>query len=270
MLAGEDNVSSNYVKLGYFPCSASGATVVLTTRVLEVYRVARLRCPRLAIQPFVKALCDIHGVPFRPYLSTQFSIAFDVYIATLAIVDARIKTTLRRDTPDWRLKNACPACMYKLEEEPPLLLPFLSTKDGNNSLKRWDRREREGDGTAGASKERADGRKVPGDYYLSREEVDSWGQDELEELMKGFTPDPAWHEEEDGCSDRWDNMKEHVTSKAWGMYEETGVFLSLCRHGFVLLIADMVRSGELAKYGFAVTNHLIKVLGEIAEGYDIG
>ncbi|KAJ7067709.1 hypothetical protein B0H15DRAFT_794140 [Mycena belliarum] len=265
MLAGEDNVSSNYVKLGYFPCSASGATVVLTTRVLEVYRVARLRCPRLAIQPFVKALCDIHGVPFRPYLSTQFSIAFDVYIATLAIVDARIKTTLRRDTPDWRLKNACPACMYKLEEEPPLLLPFLSTKDGNNSLKRWDRREREGDGTAGASKERADGRKVPGDYYLSREEVDSWGQDELEELMKGFTPDP-----EDGCSDRWDNMKEHVTSKAWGMYEETGVFLSLCRHGFVLLIADMVRSGELAKYGFAVTNHLIKVLGEIAEGYDIG
>jgi hypothetical protein len=40
-------------------------------------------------------------------------------------------------------------------------------------------------------------------------------------------------------------MKEDVTTKAWGMYDETGVFLSLCRHGFVLLIADMVQSGEL-------------------------
>ncbi|KAJ7075730.1 hypothetical protein B0H15DRAFT_791447 [Mycena belliarum] len=266
MLAGEAGFSTNFVTHGYFPCSPHGTTVVITARVLELYRITRLRCPRLAIQPFVKSLCDLHGAPFRPYLSTQFSVAFDVYLATLAIVDARVKALLRRDAPDWRLKNACPACMYKLEDEPPLLLPFLSTKDGNNSLKRWDRRERGEDGAAGESKERADSRKVPGDYYLSRDEVDLWGQEELEELMKGFTPDP----EDDGCSDRWANMKEQVTSKAWGMYEETGVFLSLCRHGFVLLIADMVRSGELAKYGFAVTNHLIKALGEIAEGYDIG
>lgn len=59
--------------------------------------------------------------------------------------------------------------------------------------------------------------------------------------QEGQDPD----EIESGCSDRWQNMKEQVTGKAWGMYEETGIFLSLCRHGFVLLIADMVRSGEL-------------------------
>lgn len=40
-------------------------------------------------------------------------------------------------------------------------------------------------------------------------------------------------------------MKEQVTAKAWGMYEETGLFLSLCRHGFVLLVCDMIHSGEL-------------------------
>jgi hypothetical protein len=239
--------------------------VVVTARVLELYRVANLRCPRLAIQPWVKSLCDLHGVPFRPYLSTQFSIAFDLYLATRAIVDARVKALLHRDTPNWRLKNACPACMYKLEGEPPLALPFLSTKDGNNSLKRWGRRARTEDGAEGASTERGDDRTVPGDYYLTRAEVDVWAKEGLDDLLKGFVPDDGdavsllrpcslpycshlrqhWEPESGGCSDRWQNMKEQVTSKAWGMYDETGIFLSLCRHGFVLVIADMVMSGEL-------------------------
>ncbi|KAJ7065959.1 hypothetical protein B0H15DRAFT_807633 [Mycena belliarum] len=204
MLAGENNVSSNYIQLGYFPCSASGTTVVLTTRVLEIYRSLssisidsvqhRIRC--LHRNP-----CN-RRCPHQNYLTPRHT--------------------------GLALEERLPGMYVQARGGAAAPPAFLSTKDGNNSLKRWDRREREGDGTAGASKERADGRKY-----------------ELEELMKGFTPDPAWHEEEDGCSDRWDNMKEHVTSKAWGMYEETGVFLSLCRHGFVLLIADMVRSGEL-------------------------
>lgn len=61
LLAGDAFVSSGLVNQGYFPCSADFPTVVLTTRVLELYRVTRLRCPRLAIQPFVRSLCDIHG-----------------------------------------------------------------------------------------------------------------------------------------------------------------------------------------------------------------
>ncbi|KAJ7430639.1 hypothetical protein B0H11DRAFT_1763763 [Mycena galericulata] len=112
-------------------------TVVITVRALEVYRIAHLRCPRLGIQPFVRALNDIHGVAPRPYLSTHFSIAFDVYLAVRAIVDGRVQAALGRDTPDWRLKNACPACLYKLEGEPELEIPLLATIDGNNSLKRF-------------------------------------------------------------------------------------------------------------------------------------
>lgn len=30
-----------------------------------------------------------------------------------------------------------------------------------------------------------------------------------------------------------------------GFFDETGVFLALCQHGFVLVLADMVQSGEL-------------------------
>ncbi|KAJ6491230.1 hypothetical protein DFH09DRAFT_1252650 [Mycena vulgaris] len=273
LLAGDATLSASFVNLGYFPCSPSSAMVVVTVRVLELYRVTNLRCPRLAIQLWVKSLCDLHGVPFRPYLSTQFSITFDLYLATHAIVDVRVKALLHRNTPNWRLKNACPACMYKLEGEPPLALPFLSTKDGNNSLKRWGRRARMEDGVEGASTERGDDRTVPGNYYLTRAEVDVWAKEGLNDLLKGFVPDNGdahWEPESGGCSDRWQNMKEQVTSKAWGMYDETGIFLSLCHHGFVLAVADMVMSGELGKYGFAVTFHLIDVLGEITEGYDIG
>lgn len=40
-------------------------------------------------------------------------------------------------------------------------------------------------------------------------------------------------------------MDEELTSRTWGVFDETGIFLAICRHGFVLLVADMVKSGEL-------------------------
>ncbi|KAJ7243703.1 hypothetical protein C8J57DRAFT_1438524 [Mycena rebaudengoi] len=268
------------------PCSPYFPTVVITTRVLEVFRVAHLRCPRFSIQPFVRALCDLHGVPHRPYLSTQFSTAFDIYLSLRAIIDKWVLVALGRDLPNWRVKNACPCCMYKVEDEPPLSIGVLACIDGNNSLSRFLRREREeitaeDDGGAhpGASKERADSRVPAGDYYLSRAEVDRWSKEGMADLMDGFVPDPnapGWVDNEDGCTERWKNMKEDVVGRAWGMFDETGFFPSLCRHGFVLIVADMVMSGELygGKYGFAITNHLIRIFAEmglsLGLGYDIG
>jgi hypothetical protein len=228
----------------YFP------TVVITIRALELYRVAHLRCPRLGIQAFVRALCDIHGVAPCPWLGTQFSVAFDVYLAIRAQVDKRVQVVLGRDAPNWRLKNACAPCMYKLEGEPPLEIPFMCTFDGNNSLSRFETREREEDlvdGTSvpGASKERGDDRVAPGDYYLPRDQVNKWAKEGMDELMKTFSPDVEDDDEQDGCAERWQNMKEDVTSRAYGLYDETGFFPCLCRHGFVLVVVDMVKSGEL-------------------------
>jgi hypothetical protein len=39
-------------------------------------------------------------------------------------------------------------------------------------------------------------------------------------------------------------MKEEITNRMWGIFDETGVFTAFCHHGFALIIADMVRSGE--------------------------
>ncbi|KAJ4496536.1 hypothetical protein C8R41DRAFT_918347 [Lentinula lateritia] len=124
--------------------------------------------------------------------------------------------------------------------------------DGNNSLKRLARKERIGevDGAdqsmGGASKEHLDTRVVEGNYHLSREET-----------RKTHV--------------LWKNLNEAVTSKMWGIYDKTGMFLALCRHSFVLLITNMVQSGELAKYPLAILNKLLDVIGEgIGMGYDIG
>jgi hypothetical protein len=98
----------------------------------------------------------------------------------------------------------------------------------------------------GASKERRDNRQAPGDHYLSRAEVDEWAKDEVDKVMRGFVPGAGKDEDEGaGCEERWENMKEDVTARAWGMYDETGIFPALCRHGFVLVVVDMVQSGEL-------------------------
>ncbi|KAJ7732874.1 hypothetical protein B0H16DRAFT_1665142 [Mycena metata] len=43
-------------------------------------------------------------------------------------------------------------------------------------------------------------------------------------------------------------MVNDITSKMWGVFDETGIFPALCRHGFVLLLVDMIRSGEFS-YG---------------------
>ncbi|KAJ7180003.1 hypothetical protein C8R43DRAFT_941737 [Mycena crocata] len=72
---GDAWVVSAHVRQGLIPVSAYIPSAVITTRALEVYRVTHLQCPRLGIQAFVHALCNIHGIPLRPYLATQFSVA---------------------------------------------------------------------------------------------------------------------------------------------------------------------------------------------------
>jgi hypothetical protein len=184
----------------------------------------------------------------RQWLVAQFSVAFDVYLAICTAVDKRVQVALGRNTPHWRLKNTCPCCLYKLEGEPFLKIPLMGTFDGNNSLLHfWLRKKVELDKgvfTLGASKERVDDRITPGDYYLMQEDADKWAKEGVEDLMKSFASN-AEDEEEDRCSERWQNIKEDITSRAYGIYDETGFFPVLCRHGFVLKVVDMVRSGEL-------------------------
>ncbi|KAJ7655525.1 hypothetical protein B0H17DRAFT_1146362 [Mycena rosella] len=201
-------------------------------RVLELYCVARLRCPNLSVQSWVKTLSDVQARAFKPYQVQQFTICFDLYLEILQNVDAQVKKALDV-MARLAVKNCCPACTYKLEGEDKLIFEMLATCDGNDSLKRVLRKEQGVFDDNGAG----------GDYYLTRERVNRWSKEML--AQQAQVPRSDDQEEDGQCQERWKNMSEEITARMWGIFDETGIFLSLCRHGFVLLIADMVKSGEL-------------------------
>ena len=242
-------MTSAIVRHGLIPCAPYTPTTAITIRVLEFYRIIHLRCPHISIQAFVRTLCDLRCTPFKPYLSRQFSISFDLYLSIRALVDERVLHTLKRDSPDWHLRHVCPSCTYVLEKEPPLKFSMLYTVDGNDSLKRIIRRDtpeqlnKDPDGPVlGESSESVDLRIAGKDLYLTHEQVNVWSNEALKSACPTYDEDKT-----DGnpCAERWRNMHTELTAKMWGIFEETGLFLALCRHGFVLLMADMVRSGEL-------------------------
>ena len=50
------------------------------------------------------------------------------------------------------------------------------------------------------------------------------------------------------CTEKWRNLSEEAVKKMWGVFMETGIFLAACRHGTVLLMCDMIWSGELLSF----------------------
>lgn len=47
------------------------------------------------------------------------------------------------------------------------------------------------------------------------------------------------------CVDNWKSAAKEESKRMWSIFDETGIFASACRHGLVLWIIDMVKSGEL-------------------------
>ena len=130
--------------------------------------------------------------------------------------------------------------------------------DGNNSLKRLASTE---------ARQEGDTREFVSDYYLSRQEVDQYAH-EVKSRQRQPKPDLIDLEDNDitsldedsgegdptdgagnltlPCADHWkaaaaDNKK----TLSGNVFEETGWFVCACRHGLILWVVDMIRSGEL-------------------------
>ena len=48
------------------------------------------------------------------------------------------------------------------------------------------------------------------------------------------------------CIERWKNTGPDECKRMWHMFVEAGVFVAVCRHGFLLVLCDMIQSGELS------------------------
>ncbi|KAJ7348547.1 hypothetical protein DFH08DRAFT_914340 [Mycena albidolilacea] len=252
-------IASCLVGQGLIPCSPWKPKQAVSIRVLEMFHLARLQCPALGVQAWIKTLADLHGMAFKPYSAQQFTICFDLYLEILDNAEKRVKTALGCDAPDWCLKNGCLACTYKLKVEDKLIFAMLLLMDGNDSLKRILRKDKgfNEDGVAHrGDSERADPRAADagGDYLMFRERVDWWTK---EQLAEEISDEP---ENSSGCEERWKNLTEELTAKMWGIFDKTGIFVALCWDG-----------GELAKYPLAIVNALLDAFGaDLGIGYDIG
>ena len=91
------------------------------------------------------------------------------------------------------------------------------------------------------------------------------------------------------CVDRWRNAGPEARKKMYALFAIAGIFLAVCRHGHVLVMCDMIRSGELyvipfwnlfshsnsqlfrrMKYPLSIINRLLQDFGsDICLGYDI-
>ncbi|KAH9856316.1 hypothetical protein C2E23DRAFT_722786, partial [Lenzites betulinus] len=274
---------------GYLGVSPVAPTQAISLKVLECYRQLHAVCPRLSVQAFCQGVCALHLRTFIPKMAEQFSGCFDVYLDLLHQVEVRVSASLGRDQPEWRMRHACPPCLYVLEGEPspPTL---LATMDGNSSLKLVDDSFRSGE-------RYTDRRTLRTDLYISNEEVDRF-KDEVRDAQQagdgdvsdddidGDLEEAQWINEDTVtdqvdepseatslCAERWRNAGPEARKKMFTLFKATGIFASLCRHGQVLVLCDMIRSGELMKYPLAIVKKLLDVYGsdyKIVLGYDIG
>ncbi|KAI6021070.1 hypothetical protein EDC04DRAFT_2939417 [Pisolithus marmoratus] len=257
------SVSSGLVCQGVVPCAPLRPHTAVTMDTLEFYHVACNRSPHLSIQAFVKTISDLQGIQYWPYLARLFSITLDVYLQMHLVVNELVLKALHHDTPDWRLKNACPACTYTLEDEPNLKFKLLFAMDGNDLLKHISRAAI---GSYESTEKDVEEWFIGDDHYLSQTFVNQFGvgcsdKSLMEPMADNNNP----------CAGRWKNMKEDVTSRMWGIFNEAGIFMAVCRHGFSLVVTDIVQSGEQAKYLLAAVSKLWDAFGEdLAGGYDIG
>jgi hypothetical protein len=181
-------------------------------------------------------------------------VAYDVYLELNRRINSHLGKFLGRDMDNWHILNSCPACQYSLVDEPPLEFSFLCALDGNNSAKLIDPAIRSGE-------ERPDPRSGMSSIWLTESYVNQF-KDEVRSARArqgqwwpaSSDPDDPWIDEPDSndsaeppsvCVDRWRNAAPESRKKMFAIFKQSGIFVTVCRHGFLLTICDMVRSGEL-------------------------
>ena len=215
----------------------------------------------------------------------MLSETYEIYVRILNFVDNRVSASLGWNTPDWRVNNACKACCYvvrghslnsiglihiltsiQLKDEPDMAYSRLWAHDGNNSLKRV---------LPFGNRTAADIRVFEhSSYFLPRSFVDRFANEvkssdpnrhrevrsadqdsgdeddsELDDADQGGDPTDGVHDTAansvDHCVKNWKAAAADEKKRTWAIFDETGIYASACRHGLILWICDMVRSGEL-------------------------
>ncbi|KAL5508706.1 hypothetical protein ACEPAG_4791 [Sanghuangporus baumii] len=259
----------------------------VSIELLNLFSAINGRCGNVGVIPFVRAICDFQQMLFKRFYSAAFTRAFDVYVELLYRIDKRLDVVLRT-TKKSKLQKTCPSCLFKTDFEEQLPYSLLVCVDGNDSLKRL--RQLRSTFNNDAEETVVDLELDDRNYrelvlYVEEDVVDRYKHEVKKNGANAIsgTASPSkdvieneatpidGSDEKTPCTDRWVNLSADSKKRMWGTFDETGIFVATCRHGVVLSVCDMIRSGELAKYPLAILDNLIDVVCEpILCGYDIG
>ncbi|KAF8229078.1 hypothetical protein L208DRAFT_1288390, partial [Tricholoma matsutake] len=244
---------------GLLGASPTQPTVSFTLESLEFYHQLCHHQANFSIQAFIKVLCAIHNSTYTHTLRMQFSVTFDVYLDILWRVQALVNAAWEHGQ-GWRIQNACLPCGFKVPGELELVPDRLHAMDGNNFMKQVD-----GSGNC-------DEHVFSSDYLIPPSIVDNFKDDvathpgtqaQLPQALP-FGDEKTW------CTDNW-TVANTVSKGTAQVFQQTGGFISACRHTIIETFIEMWQSGELAKYGLATINKLLNVFGaNQGVKYDIG
>lgn len=251
---------------------------------MRLYRVLNKHHRRLGLQPFIKAIRDFHGQIGFKESALSFSKALDCFYNVLRIIDKKIDRLLGRGDQDSRLLRSCPNCMYNLKDEaiPYSFLCaadgnfslkrfkkagtvdnasfessyFVSREEvatfahvaqvrKKGKRKAGDQAEVEDD-TVQADKDDANmeiERELPLTGRSRAKEV--LGAKESGELPQDEDPFAKTFEGiVSECTEKWKANADDHKKTMWECFDESGIFALVCRHGILLLVCDIVQSGE--------------------------
>ncbi|KAF8314887.1 uncharacterized protein EI90DRAFT_2947449, partial [Cantharellus anzutake] len=150
------------VSASYLSPTPTEPQIAISLRSLELLYSLFRAAPAFSIQHFTWVVSDIHKMVNQPYLRTQISLAFDIFYRIFFHLDKLVKQAVGQVGPNYRLKNSCPACHCKVEDEPERPIQLIVTADGNTSLSRL----RHNFAT--------DAQVFPSDYFIPREQVNNF------------------------------------------------------------------------------------------------
>ena len=131
--AESTSAAVDLMKHGFLAKSPSRPTVAISLKTLQLLYRLRQRKASFSIEAFAKVLCDYYQVrplyiryfgiytdytylqiPFRRHLREIVADTFEVFLRILRRVEARVNAVLGWDSNEWRVKNECRACCYKV------------------------------------------------------------------------------------------------------------------------------------------------------------
>ncbi|KAJ3726723.1 hypothetical protein C8R42DRAFT_694341 [Lentinula raphanica] len=251
-ISGDENTKATValVHVGYLGTAPEQPSLAISLQTLELFHTLCLFKSSFSVKAFAKT------IPYRRTHHTALLDVFDIYLAIQWNVKKRVAAELGQDSPNWRVLNSCPACCYELEDEPPLQFSRIDYYLSNDFVNIYANEVKS-----------CPSEWIPDD---NGEGEDLW-EDESNITQNGDPTDGA--AEGEGikqCTDNWKAAASDNQKRMWNIFDEMGVFVSACRHDFILWICDMIHSGELAKYPLAMTAMALKVFGpKWLMGYDI-